>query len=193
MGGMGATEPKASTTVQQELNTALQELAFRAASEMEAYDKHAENTKDYYRRALQRNAARMGSDKDAAITAGGNAAAADMVGGRGRGILSNRNEPANIDMEALARTTLEQRHQTSTLLNNAIDASRDPRRRSIDVTKDTATGRTEPAGGSGDTSKDSRRKSVDFTRNTKSGSNAPAKDVRRGSYDMPANIWKTRW
>lgn len=46
MGGMGATEPKTSTTVQQELNTALQELALRAASEMEAYDKHAESTKD---------------------------------------------------------------------------------------------------------------------------------------------------
>lgn len=193
MGGMSATEPKPSTTVQQELNTALQELALQAASEMEAYDKHAESTKDYYRRALQRNAARMGSDLHATITSGGNVAAADMPSGRGRGILSNRDEPPNIDMEALTRATLEQRQQISTLPNNAIDATRDPRRRSVDVTKDTAIGNSEPSGGFGDASKDSRRKSVDFASGTKPGPNAPAKDVRRGSHDMPANIWRTRW
>ena len=191
MGGMGATESKVSTTVQEELNTALQELALRAASEMESYDKHAESTKDYYRRALQRNAARMGSDKDAMTTTGGDAAGANLAGGKGRGILSNRNEPANIDTEALARATMEQ--ETSTLPNSAIDASRDPRRKPIDITKATTTGRTEPAGGSTDTSKDSRRKSVDFTRDTKPGPNAPGKDFRWGTDDMLANIWKTRW
>jgi hypothetical protein len=90
---MGGTEadpkPRTARMVWEGLSRDLQEVVDRAASEMEAYDRHAQETINPYRQALER---RTGRHIPTPVATG--------VGG---GILRNRNEGSPIDMNAIRR------------------------------------------------------------------------------------------
>ena len=90
---MGGTEtdpkPRTARMVWEGLSRELQEVVDRAASEMEAYDKHAHDTTEWYRQALER---RTGRHVPAPVATG-------VTGG----ILRNRNEESPIDRDAFRR------------------------------------------------------------------------------------------
>jgi hypothetical protein len=92
---MGGTEvnpkPRTARMVLESLSRDLLEIVDRAAAEMEGYDKHAEETINPYRQALDR---RIGKHVPTTV-------AASISGG----ILKNRNEQSPIDMSAVRRVS----------------------------------------------------------------------------------------
>jgi hypothetical protein len=161
MGGMdGAASHKRN--IHHELSSALQELVLGTAGQLELYDKHAETTKDYYRRALERHNARegLGAGSATGVTSAAPVAAAQER--RPGGILRNTNSEIRINTEALARMAKEeQSFPPNQQVQSAIDVSRDPRRNSVDF------------------SRDPRRNSVQF-----------AQDSRKPSMDGNKDIWR---
>ena len=90
MGGTGPEpRPRTARVVWEGLSRELQEVVDRAASEMEGYDKHAQQTKDFYRQALER---RIGRPVPAPVATTSNG-----------GILRNRNEESPIDRDAFRK------------------------------------------------------------------------------------------
>lgn len=147
MGGMSNSKP-APATIRGELTRALQELVTRTAADMEDYDRHAENTKNYYQAALQRSAARKASELDPEPSSRMNAT--DTTGRQTGGILKNRNEAIMVDKEALGRIRREEHNYapvnaptgprrvqgepTREGRRTSVDASRDLRRCSFEAT-----------------------------------------------------------
>ena len=90
---MGGTEadpkPRTARMVWEGLSRDLLEVVDRAASEMEAYDRHAQETINPYRQALERRTGRHIPTPVATSVSGG--------------ILRNRNEGSPIDMNAIRR------------------------------------------------------------------------------------------
>jgi hypothetical protein len=157
MSGMdGAASRKRN--IHHELNSAIRDLALGTAAQIEMYDKHAETTKDYYRRALERHNARegLGAGSTTGVTS---AAAVAVVQERlPGGILRNTNSEIRINTEALARMAQEDHSlPPSQPIQSAIDVSRDPRRSSVDFSRD-------PRRGSGQFAQDWRKPSMDGSR-----------------------------
>lgn len=161
MGGMdGSVSHKRN--IHHELNAALQELVMGTAAQIEMYDRHAETTKDYYRRALERHNAREGLGAASATVAVGGEPVAAAPERRPGGILRNTNAEIRINTEALARIAQEeQRFSPNQQVQSAINVSRDPRRGTVDF------------------SRDPRRNSVQF-----------AHDSRKPSTDGSKDIWR---
>ena len=136
MGGMdGATSNRRN--IHHELNSALQELVLGTAGQLELYDRHAETTKDYYRRALERHNAREGLGTGAATGATSTAPVAPAQEKRPGGILRNTNSEIRINTEALARIAKEEQgFPPNQQIQSAIDVSRDPRRKSVQFAQD---------------------------------------------------------
>lgn len=163
MGGMDHSISR-NVSIHYELSSRLHELVLKATSEIEAYDRHAETTKDYYRRALQRHAAREGTSIDSSIipVPAAQPPTAPARERKAGGILKNTNDEIRINMEALARMSKEdQSFSPNQQSQSAIDITRDPRRKQVDF------------------SRDPRRNSVDFARDTKTSSVDVNKDVWR--------------
>ncbi len=85
-------KPQTAKKVWEGLGRDLQLVVDRAATEMEAYDRHAQEVINHYRQALERRTARTGKSVSATVTPG-----------IGRGILKNRREESPIDMNATRR------------------------------------------------------------------------------------------
>jgi len=161
MGGMGSAASH-KRNIHHELGSALQDLVLGTAAQIDMYDKHAETTKDYYRRALERHNAREGLG---AGTSTGVISATAVIAAQERrpgGILRNTNSEIRIDTEALARMAKEEQtlppHQQ---IGGAVDVSRDVRKSSVDFTRDP------------------RRPSVQF-----------AQDSRKASMDGNRDVWR---
>lgn len=84
-------KPRTARKAWEGLSRDLQEVVDRAASEMEAYDRHAQNTLNPYKQALER---RTGRPVPTAVATGVNG-----------GILRNRNEQSPIDVHAIRRAS----------------------------------------------------------------------------------------
>lgn len=162
MGGMDGNTPQ-KRNIYYELNSALQDLVMGTAAQIEMYDKHAETTKDYYRRALERHNAREGLGAGTTTGAAGATPVAPAQERRPGGILRHTNSEIRINTEALARMAQEDQtlppHQQ---IQSAIDVSRDARRSSVDFSRDPR-----------------RRNSVQF-----------AQDSRKSSMDGSKDVWR---
>jgi hypothetical protein len=119
---MGGTEinarPRTSRAIRKELSRALKEVVDRAVGEMEAYDRHCEETTNVYRQALNRRMSRDGGQP--LLTAGMSMGGSGTPGlgglpggilrngppvntGGGGGILKNRNEQSPINHNEIRR------------------------------------------------------------------------------------------
>jgi hypothetical protein len=89
MGGTDTTIPKPRTArmVWEGLSKDLQQIVSKAVSEMEGYDRHAQDVINYYRQALERKTGKK----------------VPTPGAAGGSILKNRNEESPIDMHAIKR------------------------------------------------------------------------------------------
>ncbi len=148
---MGGTDGGASRkrNIQHELSTAIQDLVLGTASQIEMYDRHAETTKDYYRRALERHNAREGMvSGTTAAAATGDAPVAPAKERRPGGILRKTNSEIRVNTEALARIAQEEQSFSPSkqvriagdvpreLRRSSMDHSRDPRRNSVQFAQD---------------------------------------------------------
>jgi hypothetical protein len=90
MGGVEAySKPRTARMVWEGLSRDLLEVVDRAASEMDAYNRHAQNTLAVYEQALERRGVRHAAPPTATGVSGG--------------ILRNRHEESPIDMHAIRR------------------------------------------------------------------------------------------
>jgi hypothetical protein len=120
---MGGTETNArvrtSRAIRKELSRSLKEIVDRAVGEMEAYDRHCEETTNVYRQALNRRMSRDGGQPlfTGSMSMGGSGApglggvpggilrngSSINTGGVGGGILKNRNEQSPINHHEIRR------------------------------------------------------------------------------------------
>jgi hypothetical protein len=118
---MGGTEtnarPRTSRAIRKELSRALKEVVDRAVGEMEAYDRHCEETTNVYRQALNRRMSRDGglplSTAGTSTRVSGTPGLGGLPGGilrngpsantGGGGILKNRNEQSPINHNEIRR------------------------------------------------------------------------------------------
>jgi hypothetical protein len=120
---MGGTEinarPRTSRAIRKELSRALKEVVDRAVGEMEAYDRHCEETTNVYRQALNRRMSRdgvlplftAGTSMGVSGTPGLGSLPGGILrngpsantGGGGGGILKNRNEQSPINHNEIRR------------------------------------------------------------------------------------------
>ncbi len=90
MGGLDSNpKPRTARKVWESLSKDLQLVVDRAATEIEAYDRHAQAVINHYRQALERRTGRSVS--------------ATSIPGTGGGILRNRTEESPVDMNAIRR------------------------------------------------------------------------------------------
>jgi hypothetical protein len=162
MGGMdNATSRKRN--IHLELNNAIRDLVTRTASQIEMYDQHAEQTKGYYQRALDRHNIREGIVTGITAAPTNVAPAALAQERRPGGILRHTSSEIRVNTEALAR--MEKEEQTSSSnqqAQSAIDVLRDPRKTAVDYSRDPR-----------------RRHSVQFAHDSKKSSMDGSKDVWR--------------
>jgi hypothetical protein len=94
MGNTDTAELRTQTTIRAELTHELRDLVMRGASEMEAYDAHAEETMKKYKQALER---RRGKTVPSISTSGPPSAPPP------KSILTNRHVESLVDKEAIRR------------------------------------------------------------------------------------------
>jgi hypothetical protein len=161
MGGMDhATSHKRN--IHLELNAAIRDLVVGTASQIEMYDRHAETTKDYYRRALERHNLREGIVSGITAAPTNDIPTAPAQERRPGGILRHTNSEIRVNTEVLARIAKEeQSFSPNQQIQSAADVSKEKKRSSVDY------------------SRDPRRNSVQF-----------AQDSRKASMDVSKDIWR---
>jgi hypothetical protein len=132
MGGLSDGEP-VPTTIQGRLVKDLQELVTRAAAEIERYDRHAATTKDHYVQAKERRAAaRRASEVGSELTSRKTTTSTDPIRDQPREAMTNRDDAAMVDMDALPGFMVDKRNHTTEM----VGVPRGPRGTQVDVTQE---------------------------------------------------------